>query len=67
MLATEPDGLGSVPETYLGGEESQLLKAVTSTHRLRPEHAHVHANQINTIGKISLKRREDERIANALQ
>lgn len=68
VLATEPDGLGSVPETHMGGEESQLPKAVTSTHRLWREHAHVHANQINVIDKIFLKRRrEDERITNALQ
>lgn len=68
MLATEPDSLDSVPETHTGGEESRLLKAVTSTHRLRREHAHIHANQINAIDKIFLKRRrEDERITNALQ
>lgn len=32
MLAPEPDDPGSVTETHMGGEESQLLKAVISTH-----------------------------------
>lgn len=62
VLATKPDDLGSVPRGR------KVLKVVASTYRLWHEHAHIHVKQINTIDKIFLKRRrEDEKISNALQ